>query len=263
MIIIDSHAHTGYWPTLKACETNLIKSVRNFNIDYTLFSFDGIEFVDQNSSRTRLTNQVIGFNNAYKFYEQNPKKFGILLWIRPHTEKNYQEVELFINNHLDAIKGIKIQPRNSRLKVDDPLIVPYLKLAEKYNYPVLVHTAEDDDYSSLDNLKKVAKSWPHLLFIAAHAGNRTDHKKCIKIMKECPNILADTAWVEMQDIKLFKEANLMDRIMFGTDNPIKGADHLKRQIYQDYFNNVINLEKEDYEKLMYKNAIRVYNLKLK
>ena len=64
----------------------------------------------------------------------------------------------------------------------------------------------------------------------------------------------------MEDLKIFKEKNLLDRVLFGTDNPVDGEGTLDKEIYQDYFNNKINLNDEEYANVMYQNAMRVYNI---
>ena len=48
--------------------------------------------------------------------------------------------------------------------------------------------------------------------------------------------------------------------MFGSDNPIDGLNTLNNKMYKEYFKNTINLSKEDYDKLMFKNAIKIYKL---
>ena len=49
--------------------------------------------------------------------------------------------------------------------------------------------------------------------------------------------------------------------MFGTDNPIDGYETLNNPIYQSYFNNDIKLKKKEYDNLMYKLAMKIYNIK--
>jgi uncharacterized protein len=257
--IIDAHAHLAYWSTLKECQDNLLKSNKKYKINYSLISFASYEFPEENDSRVRLVQQIIGFNKCAEFIRKYPKQFGMLCWVRPHTENNIKEVENFIINNRDIIYGIKIHPYCSRIKVTDPLLIPYLKLAEKYNLPVLVHTATDK-YSKIKYLAEVAKEWPHLNFIAAHAELLSNHKECLKYMLMYKNIFCDTAWVDIKTSNEFIKNGLIDRIIFGTDNPIDGIITLDNKIYADYFNNTIELSQENIEKIMYKNALKIYNI---
>jgi len=257
--IIDAHAHTGYWPNLKECETFLLDSNRKHHINFCLFSFDGSEFVGESDKRTRIVNQIIGFSKAYDFALKNKNNFGMLCWIRPHTENNFKEVESFIASHRNMIYGLKFHPYLSRLKINSPKLIPYFRMAEKFNLPICVHTAIDK-YSKLSYLEKVAKDWPHLTFIAAHAGLLTNHKEALKAVQNIQNLYIDTAWVDMNSLIMFKEKNLLDRVIFGTDNPIDGEGTLDKEIYKNYFDNKINLNDKEYANVMYKNAIRVYNI---
>jgi len=257
--IIDSHAHTGYWPNLAECEDTLLKSNKKHNISFCLFSFDGTEFLDENDKRSRLVSQVIGFSKAYDFVTKNSYEYGMLCWIRPHTENNIKEVENFISNHRKSIYGLKFHPWCSRLKINSQELIPYFKLAEKFDLPILVHTATDK-FSRIKYLEQVCTEWPHINFIAAHGVLQSDHKSCVRAMLKCLNLFCDTAWMQMADIDAFVKNKLMDRIMFGTDNPIDGARTLDEKIYTEYFKNKIGLPEEDYNKLMYKNAVRIYNI---
>lgn len=258
-IIIDAHEHVGYIPNLMECQQVLLRSNKTNKITFSLFSFDGSEFQANNDRRTRLVNQIIGFNIAYEFSSKHPDNFGMLCWIRPHTESNLKEVEAFIEGHKNFIYGLKFHPFASQLRITDQKLIPYLRLAEKYNLPVLVHTAVDK-YSKIKYLQQVCKQWPHLNFIAAHAELYSDHQTCIKAMKECLNLYCDTAWVEMNDLLAFKKEHLLDRVIFGTDNPIDGEGTLKKDIYKKYFKNEIQLDENEYNDLMYKNAVRVYQI---
>ena len=255
--IIDAHAHLGYWPTLNKTEQMLVESTSKNNISYTLISFDGSEFDVPRGDK--LTPQLLGSKKSLSFIKAHPKKFGMLIWVRPHKEKNIEELDAFISKHREYIHGIKYHPYCSKLRINSPLALPYIELARKYNLPILVHTA-NDKYSKIKYLERCMDLNPDLIFIAAHCVLESDHEEIIGALKKYPNLYCDTAWVHSSFISRIKEEGLMDRIMFGTDNPIDGFETLDEEIYQDYFNNKMELSKKDYEALMYKNALRVYKI---
>lgn len=257
--LIDTHEHYGYWLTLTNCKNNLLGSFAKYNLSYALISFDGSEFKEEEQKRGRLIPQMIGSKKMLKFVKENPH-YGMLVWVRPHLEKNIEEVDTFIKKHLNYIHGIKFHPYCSRLKVSDERVAPYIELARKYDLPVLVHTASDK-YSSIKYLKRVALKYKDVTFVAAHMELMSNNKACLEVMKECKNVYADTAWVNMDILKDLKEANLLDKIMFGTDNPIDGLDTLDNPIYKDFYSNKIGLKKKELEKVYYKNAMKVYKIK--
>lgn len=258
--IIDSHAHLGYWPTLKQCESNLLESTKNNNIRFTLVSFDGSEFKENNSFLKKLTS-ITAAKKAIPFINDNVDNFGLLIWIRPFFEKNAAEVELFIKKHRDIIYGLKVHPFLSRIRMSDERLYSYIEIAHKLNLPILVHTAKDK-YSQLKYLIRACKKYPQVKFIAAHCVLETDHNEIIEALIECKNLYCDTAWVDINFIKKLIDYKLTDRILFGTDNPIDGIRTLDEEIYQNYFNNSIKLTKSQINKIMYKNAIKVYGIKI-
>lgn len=240
--IVDTHTHIGYWPNLKSTEEALIASTRDHNISFSLVSFDGSEFLNETG---RIVPQLKASKRSLKFIEAN-NYFGMLIWIRPHSEKNIDEIDAFILKHRDKIYGLKFHPFLSRLRVNDPRIYPYLELARKYNLPLLVHTA-NDQYSKIKYLERVAKLFPDINFVAAHLELGTDNKEAIKVLKNNPNIYGDTAWVNPESLLLARKEKVLDKIMFGTDNPIDGYETLNNPYYVSYINNEINLTKKSYK----------------
>ena len=84
--------------------------------------------------------------------------------------------------------------------------------------------------------------------------------KSIYVVGRCD--YCDTAWVDINFIKKLIDYKLTDKILFGTDNPIDGIRTLDEEIYQNYFNNSIRLTKSQINKIMYKNAIKLYDIKI-
>lgn len=258
-IVIDAHTHLGYWPTLTKTTNDLLNSNKDFNISYSLISFDGTEIKDDSNKRGRIIKQIEASKKCLKFVKEH-KHFGMLIWIRPHLEKNYEEVENFIKRHREYIHGLKFHPYLSRLRVTDPRLIPYFNIARKYNLPILVHTAVDT-YSKIKYLEKVANSNKDLTFVAAHLELCSDNKEALFALTRCPNLYGDTAWVNPTLMLEAKKLGVLNKIMFGTDNPIDGYETLNNPMYQDYLNNTIKLTKKEYDNLMYKLAMKIYDIK--
>lgn len=257
--LIDAHAHLGYWPTLKEAKHNLLASTKRHHVNFCLVSFDGSEF--KNNKRDKHIDPVIqGSKKCLNFCKKH-KGFGMLVWIKPRFENPIQEIDKFIEENREYIYGIKFHPTTSKLRIASKKLIPYFNVAEKYNLPILVHTAMDE-YSSIIYLKKAAELHPNLIFVAAHMELFSDNKYTLNIMRNQKNIYVDTAWVDMKIVRLMKKYNLMDRIMFGTDNPIDGLYTLENPTYIKYYRNYIKLGYNDYQKLMYLNAMNVYKIPL-
>lgn len=253
--IVDTHTHIGYRPTLKTTENALVNSCKDHNISYALVSFDGSEFINE---RGKVVQQLKAAKRCLKFVSEH-KYFGMLIWFRPHTEKNYVDIDNFIANHRDKIYGLKFHPFLSKMRVTDPRLHPYFEIARKYNLPILVHTA-NDKYSNIKYLEKCAKEFKDITFVAAHLELETDNLSALKVLKNNINIYGDTAWVNPETLIIARKEKVLDKIMFGTDNPIDGYETLNNPYYKSYLNNEINLTKKELQNLMYKTAIKVYKL---
>lgn len=255
--IIDTHTHIGYWPTLTKTINNLVKDNLNHNISFALVSFDGSEFKENNQSK--LINQIEGSKKTLNFINKH-HGYGELIWVRPNKERNFKEIDEFINKNRTKIYGIKFHPACSHLKVTNNKLIPYFKICEKYDLPFVCHTALDE-YSSIIYLQKVAIKYPNIKFIAAHMELLSDHKFTIERMKETLNLYCDTAWVDPSITKIIIKNKLIDRFIFGTDDPIDGVCTLDNPIYVNYMNNKMRISKKNFEKIMYKNAMYIFKIK--
>jgi predicted TIM-barrel fold metal-dependent hydrolase len=86
-------------------------------------------------------------------------------------------------------------------------------------------------------------------------------------MGKAENLYADTAWVPIQTTLEIIRRYDSHRIIFGSDNPIDGADTYwvspsgEPSLYRQYFGDLKNmLSGEDYENLMDKTARRIFGI---
>lgn len=130
--IIDAHVHIFTSPSIKESEDMILKSMKKYNISYSLLSFDGSEYRD---NRVKiLYSQVEGSNISLEFAKNNKDKIGVLLWIRPHHEHNVEDIEKIIVENKEYIHGLKFHPYCSRLKVTSKYLIPYIELAKNIIY---------------------------------------------------------------------------------------------------------------------------------
>ncbi len=262
-MIIDTHMHLASWPSVRKCRENITYSMKKYGIGYCLISHcDCSEFPSLDDRYpVRKIDQIKGLRECLNFAKRHPNEIGVLVWINPNKEKISDEFKGLIENNLQYIHGFKFHPWESQMKITDKRLIPYLDYISSLNMPMLVHTALDK-YSSIKELGKIAKKYPSIKFIAAHLELCTDDKDfAIKVMKDNPNIYCDTAWVKISDAKrVIKEVGI-DRICFGTDNPIDGKDTLANALYEPYLNDTHLLNNEQKEHLLYLNALNIYNIK--
>jgi hypothetical protein len=148
----------------------------------------------------------------------------------------------------------------------DSLMYPYYALAEKYYLPVGIHTGSaGPDHGSpnfkeeMGNpllLKETLAKFPKLKVWLMHGGGPFV-KECIEMMNTFPGLYADISVLNNPNIipakdfagimKAYLDAELEDRLMFGSDNAdIKACISSVEQL--DF------LSAQQKEKIFYKNA---------
>ncbi len=238
--------------------------MKKYGISYSLVSnCDCSEYLDEENKRNKNALSAIeGAKRVLRLAKKEPDRFGCALWINPHFEKVSEELISFTETNRKYIFALKFHPYESRLKISDKRLLPYLDLARRFSLPLLVHTAVDK-YSDIRMLATLAKSNPDLVFVAAHLELLSDNEMAIDCLKDTPNLYCDTAWVSFEKAKKTLLEVGENRIMFGTDNPIDGLDTLSNPMYQEYYENSLKIKKRAYEKLMASNAISLYHLPIK
>jgi predicted TIM-barrel fold metal-dependent hydrolase len=63
----------------------------------------------------------------------------------------------------------------------------------------------------------IARKYPHLKIILAHAGGGMFACEALIVAQECPNVYLETSWVNPADMGAIMNSLSPDRIMFGTD----------------------------------------------
>ena len=263
MQIIDAHAHIYSKPTLRQSEEEVLLSMKRYGIAFSLISnCDAAEYASGVSPKAKNTTTLKCLNQVLVFVRRNPSKLGAAVWIRPVKENGpSEELKECVRKNRQFIYALKFHPYCEQTPISSPLCEPWLRWAEEEDFPIIVHTAEDE-WSDISHLVEAAKKHPSLRFVAAHLQLCSDNSKGIAALYSAPNIYGDTAWVPMKvAAKILRQIG-SDRVMFGTDNPIDGADTLSNPMYQDYFANRSRLSKALYENLMENNAISFFRLRL-
>ncbi len=268
-MIIDVHAHIAHWPSIQATTTALRNSMEKNGIVYSLISnADAAEFPDRKELTSKgflpyPSTQEEALKITLGVVKRHPERYGALVWVNPGKETVTKELIELIESNRRYIKGLKIHPFCSHVKMTNhQKVYPFLDLAREFSLPVLVHTARDR-YSDVFYLGLAAEEFKDVTFIAAHMELMGDPSRAIDVLEKHENIYGDTAWLPLKWTKRAIERLGRSRLMFGTDNPIDGALTLENPLYKEYFENSENLNKIDYESLMWGNANRIFNLGFK
>jgi len=196
-------------------------------------------------------------------------------------------IESPINEGIDTfhfeslIKSNKIQifgeigAYYSGTTLSDSIWQPYLRICEKYDIPVAIHTGGGNPggtYTSSPKarlilgdpflIEDVLVKYPKLRIYLMHSGEDW-HEHALRLMAYYPQLYSDLGamlWVEpltqryVNDfLKNAKQAGYLNQIMFGSDQMV-WPNAIKMSI--DYLNSLDFLSDEDKRNILYNNAAR-------
>ena len=165
--------------------------------------------------------------------------------------------------------------------LSDSIWQPYLRICEKYDIPVAVHTGGGDpggthSWSPKARLKlgdpylieDVLVKYPKLRIYLMHNGGEEWHEHALRLMAYYPNLYTDIAvmlWVEpntqrtvTEFLRNVKQAGYLNRVMFGSDQMV-WPYAIEKSI--KFLNSLTFLTKQDKEDIFYNNAAKFLKLK--
>lgn len=169
----------------------------------------------------------------------------------------------FIDRAAQAgIRGLKIHPQYQGIALDDPRYEKIARAAAEAGMIMLSHTGYDPAYprervADAKRILRLISRVPDLKFVAAHFGGFDDWDEV--------NILAGTGvWMDTSFMCHFLEPQRIadmiiihgeDRVVFGTDSPWTDQYREVQKMLSIPLSDTIK------EKVMYKNAVSLLNLK--
>ena len=138
-----------------------------------------------------------------------------LLWITPRMMKTWG-ISYMLHSKV-RWQGVKMHWKAHReWYYNRKLLHNALEVARWLQVPVLLHTGTFKECKS-GVFMDICKQYDDLTFVLAH-GRPLDEAK--NVLKECPNVYVDTAFMPADEVKDLADAGYSKRILFGTDVPI-------------------------------------------
>ena len=205
---------------------------------------------------------------------------GILIFSPDEYGMDSVKFEQLIKDKKIEVFG-EIGAYYSGTTLSDSIWQPYLRICEKYDIPVAVHTGGGDpggthSWSPKARLKlgdpylieDVLVKYPKLRIYLMHNGGEEWHEHALRLMAYYPNLYTDIAvmlWVEpntqrtvTEFLKNVKQAGYLSRVMFGSDQMV-WPYAIEKSI--KFLNSLTFLTKQDKEDIFYNNAAKFLNLK--
>lgn len=260
MQIIDAHIHYGTDVNVakKTCvpylihgePDSVIRYLDEFNISYgVLFPHDRLMSPPRDVDYDKANTEV---GEAVKKY---PDRIIGVCRINPTFGKEHTQELIYKYVQEWGCKGIKLVAGYDFYRPNDMRVMgPLLDMAEKYNLTVLFHSGDAPrDLPSLH--AKAAEKYPKVKFVLAHIGMHLYLWEAIIAAQEHENIYVDMAQAFPYDLSTFINEVSIDKVCYGTDAPYQSPEVEMMKC------KVIGLTDQQLEKIFYKNAKKVWNIK--
>jgi len=170
-----------------------------------------------------------------KLYQKMGSKIFHFLWLHPEylpdRDWNYKSSI--------PINGIKIHPYAQNW--NQVQLRKAWELASDWNIPILLHTGGDPRAYPLVFLS-IISDFPEVQVCMAHG---RPNNQLIEVLKQCPNVLTDTAFQNLEDIQRIISQGYTDRILYGSDFPITSYysqnDYLSSESWISIYKQIANL----------------------
>jgi len=158
-----------------------------------------------------------------------------LLWLTPRMMKTWG-ISYMLHSKV-RWQGVKMHWKAHReWYYNRKLMHNALEVARWLQVPVLLHTGNFKECKA-GIFMDICKQYDDLSFVLAH-GRPFDEAK--NVLKECPNVYVDTAFMPADEVKDLADAGYSKRILFGTDAPINllynkdvsTADYIRKNLVE-------------------------------
>ena len=291
--IIDAHVHRGTTGTLWKGEffpTNQLDSFIKSPLEVTVNGkkqTDNVKKALVSSIDGLIPSQKLTKNGGMKFIKdeknanmdvikksQQDPFYQVMLVCQPSaTNGNAKVIRSLIKHHYNNIAGLKLHPGEMGLNANSTLYDDYLKAAEEFKLPCLIHSEVSINYvlgeenskrhfADPEYIYELAKRHPNVPIVLGHTGlgGSIANQKAIGILEKSiknndAKLYAEISWMDFHKgklneepkdiidlIKRMKDLGALDRIMFGTDAPlgIYGELNFNRQGPKESYEDTVS-----------------------
>lgn len=247
-MVFDSHLHVGQFYDMYHSPKDIVSLMDNLDVNCAAISSTSI--CEENYDKV-LNEFEILINLA------GDRIFPVL-WVTPNMI-DYGAVNLFLNSKI-TWKCLKIHGR-LHYGVWQPFehyMNQVIAIAQKLAVPILLHTGAYE-YVEPQYYESMIKHYNNQIFILAHS---RPIDQTINLLKTSSNAWADVAFSPIDDIKELVNANLTNRVLWGSDLPIISYFYQNIDVIS-YYNNLLeslknSISDQEYISITQQNATTLF-----
>lgn len=208
MRIIDAHMHLGedLMFLTDDSEQAVLKAMDDNGIAAQILQ-PGIVSQDQKKAHERIR----------RFAGAHPgRAFGLACFNPLMDDREYVSLVRWTVKDL-GFKGVKLHPNAFCMSPTHPAADKIFRTAKELDIAVMIHTGNGLPNALPSLCIPVARKYPDLRIVLAHAGGGTFGADAIVTAQECSNIYLETSWVTVYDLRAMVEKLGPRRVMFGSD----------------------------------------------
>lgn len=248
-MIIDIHAHLGEDVVFdeEVTEEELIHAYVEHRIDGAI--------VQPYLPRIYMEDHRVIHDRIYELTKCSKKKFWGMASINPHFRPDDYDREAYRCIHDLGFVGIKITPIGHAVHPSSKDAMHVWEVCKELKVPLMIHTGAGIPFSDPISAERALECFPDVTCVLAHAGSEMHHQQAIYLARKFENVYLEPSWVGVIGVMNMIKQVGCSKIMFSSDNihqiPVELAKY--RSVMKDEF---------DLEKILYKNAVRVFGLNL-
>jgi|LSQX01.1.fsa_nt_gb predicted TIM-barrel fold metal-dependent hydrolase len=202
-LIVDAHNHVGVRIGRSQTGEELVARMDRAGVDKAVI-FPFIERPDNDfiaQAVSEFPNRLIGF-----------------ACVNPWADNAIDEIERAVRRlHL---KGLKLHPVLHGFAMDNHGVVdPIFKKCMELDIPIIAHGTGDNPFSMPHQFEEMARTFPDVTLIMAHAGFMQATDQAIRTAKRCKNVILDMTAANSVDVSDSVEAVGPERVLLGSDTP--------------------------------------------
>lgn len=220
-MIVDAHAHLGYDHVFDVdfAADDLLRSQETNGIDVTLV---------QPATAHDLPTVQRYHDAIADLAGRNPGRFRGIANPNPHLPRDQYARELERCIRELGFVGVKIHPTAHAVNPSGRDGQAAFELIDGLGVPAMIHTGSGIPWSAPSLLGPVARKYPRMPLVVAHAGGMILAGEAGQLAADYPNVYLECSWVGGFLVLKWAREHGANRLMLGSDHAENAATELTK-----------------------------------